>query len=158
MAKGRERTQKWYLKNEEEVMNELGLKAASGSGNGWIEKEDGENDHVIAQLKSTDKESYRITQLDLEKLEYHAMVSNKIPLFIIQFLNKDSRYALMAIEDIPKVAEYIKTGEVIKDDHEPLIIPDIKPKKKQPKIKSSSDAREEFNRQKKKEWEERKYK
>lgn len=158
MAKGRERTTKWYFKNEREVLLDLGLKPAKGSGNSWIEKEDGENDYVIAQLKSTDKQSYKLNQLDIEKLEYHAMVANKVPMFVIQFLNKDSRYALVAIEDIPKLAQYINTGEMDKPSEEPLIIPDVKPKKpKKPKIVSSKNAKDQFYKEKQDKWENRRW-
>lgn len=159
MAKGRERTTKFYFNNEKEVMESLGLKPTKGSGSNWVEKEDGENDHVLAQLKSTDKESYKVTQLDLEKLEYHAMVANKIPMFIIQFLNKDSRYALVAIDDISKIAEYIETGDVEKIDYEvPVNLNEPKKKKRnKPKIKSNADARKRFFEEKEKQWEERKW-
>jgi hypothetical protein len=160
MAKGRERKQKWYLKNEVEVMTDLGLKPAKGSGNGWIEKEDGENDYVLAQLKSTDKQSYKLNQLDIKRLEYNAMVAKKIPMFVLQFLNDDSRYALVAIEDLPDIAEYIKTGNVVQAREEPILDLEDKPKKRKskPVIKSSASAREEYFAQKQKEWEERKYK
>jgi Holliday junction resolvase len=158
MSKGRQRTQKWYLKNEAEVMQDLGLKPAKGSGNGWVEKEDGENDYVIAQLKSTDKESYKINQLDLEKLEYHAMVSSKTPMFVIQFLNNDSRYALVSIEDIPKIAEYINTGRIEKTQSEPIIELSELPKKDINKIKSSKSSRDKFFKDKEKAWENRKWK
>jgi hypothetical protein len=160
MAKGRQRSQKWYLRNEREVMAELGLQATEGSGAGWLQKEDGENDYILAQLKSTDKQSYSIKQLDLDKLEYHAQVSNKTPVFIVQFLNNDSRYALMAIEDIPIVAEYIKTGHVNKPSEGPIIGPDDvpAPKPNKPKVKSNAKAREAFNRQREQEREARKWK
>jgi hypothetical protein len=159
MAKGRERTQKFYFKNEAEVMRDLGLEPTKGSGSSWIEKEDGENDFVLAQLKSTDKQSYKLSQLDIEKLEYHAMVSNKIPMFVLQFLNKDSRYALVAIEDIPKLAEYINTGEIKgMDENHTINIPDVKQKKPKKKIKSSKSAREQFFKEKEEAWENRKYK
>lgn len=158
MSKGRQRSQKWYLKNEAEVMKDLGLKPTKGSGGGWIEKEDGQNDYVIAQLKSTDKESYKLNKLDLEKLEYNAMVTKKIPIFIIQFLSDDSRYALMAIEDIPKIAEYINTGEVANvSDEEIIILEDTKTKPPKKVISSGSSARERFNKQKQKEWENRRW-
>lgn len=158
MPKGRERSAKFYLKNEYEVMKDLGLKATKGSGNTWIDKEDGQNDHIICQLKSTDKESYKLTQLDLEKLEYNAMVSRKIPMFLLQFLNKDSRYAIVALEDIPKIAKYINTGEIEKPQESLIELQDIKPKKpNKPKISSSKNAREKFFKEKEKKWEERKW-
>jgi hypothetical protein len=159
MAKGRQRTQKWYLRNEKEVMNDLGLKETKGSGGGWIEKEDGQNDFVIAQLKSTDKESYKLNKLDIEKLEYNAMVTKKIPMFVIQFLRDDSRYALVAIEDIPKIAEYINTGEVTNVPDEDWGLEDTPKDRPQKKVISSgSKAREKFNKQKQEDWENRKWK
>lgn len=153
--KGRERKAKFYFRNEEEVLKELGLKPAAGSGNGWIDKEDGENDYVICQLKSTDKQSYKLNKLDLEKLEYHSNVSNKIPLFVIQFLKDNSRYALMNIEDIPKIAEYIETGETHIENIN-LDIVETKPKQNKNKIKSSKSDREKFFEERSKEWEEKK--
>lgn len=159
MAKGRERTQKWYLRNEEEVMKDLGLSPTRASGSGWIEKEDGHNDYVIAQLKSTDKQSYKLSKLDLDKLEHNALVSHKIPMFIIQFLKDDSRYALVNIEDIPKIAEYIETGETQVDDTFDIDLSgrvETKPKRVK-KIKSSASSREQFYKEKERYWEEKRW-
>ena len=58
------RNGKFYRKNEREVMKNLGLKPTKNSGSGWIEKEDGENETIIAQLKSTDSESIKVNLLD----------------------------------------------------------------------------------------------
>lgn len=163
MPKGRQRTQKFYFKNEAEVMKDLGLTPTKGSGSGWIEKEDGYNDHVIAQLKSTDKQSYKLNHLDLAKLEHNAMVENKIPMFILQFLSNDSRYALVNIEDIPALAEYIETGEVKMEQSN--IIKDfieggeeLSPVKPKRTIKSSASAREKFHKEKQDSWERKKWK
>ena len=65
------RTTKFYRKNEEEVMESLGLKPTKNSGSGWIEKEDGQSDNVICQLKSTDAQSIKVNQKDLRMLEYN---------------------------------------------------------------------------------------
>ena len=158
MVKGRERTTKFYFQNEKEVMTELGFMPTKGSGSSWIEKEDGENDFLLAQLKSTDKQSYKLNQLDIEKLEYNAYTAHKIPMFIIQFLNNDSRYALVAIEDIPKISEYIKTGDMEKPPEGPQFIPDDQPKKKPVNtVKSSKNARDKFYDKKQKVWEEKKW-
>jgi len=159
--KGMQRSTKFYFKNEKEVMEDLGLKAVPGSGSQWTHKEDGENDYVLAQLKSTDKQSYKLNKLDLEKLEYHSMVAHKVPLFILQFLNDDSRYAIIKIEDIPKLNEYINTGQV-KNVSEGLIfnpedIEETKPKRPKRKIKSSASARELFYKQKEEEWENKRW-
>ena len=59
------RSTKFYRKNEEEVMRSLGLTPTKNSGAGWIEKEDGQNEHVICQLKSTDAQSIRVIQKDI---------------------------------------------------------------------------------------------
>ena len=75
------RTAKFYAKNEYELMKELGLKATKNSGAGWIEKEDGQNEHVIAQLKSTDKNSISLKLLDLEKLNLTKIFEDKRQIF-----------------------------------------------------------------------------
>lgn len=152
MVKGRERSAKYYFRNEEEVIKELGLNPTPGSGSGWKHKEDGENEQILAQLKSTDKESYKLNKLDIEKLEYNAMVANKLPIFILQFLKDNSRYALVDIEDIPKIAEYINTGE-IEDGSEAIEtftkgIGDKKQGPKKKKIGSSAKARKQFYKEK----------
>ena len=68
-------------------MEMLGLKPTTASGAGWIEKEDGQDNDFICQLKSTTNRSYRIQLDDLETLEYNAIVSHKVPVFAIQFLD-----------------------------------------------------------------------
>lgn len=168
MAKGRERSVKFYFQNEAEVMRELGLEPTKGSGSSWVEKEDGQNDHIIAQLKSTDKQSYKLNKLDLEKLEYNASVARKIPMFIVQFLSDDSRYALVNIDDIPDIAKYIEFGEVEKpddnfinmvDDHSDLeTIAPVEKKKTKQKVKSSASARKKFFKEKEAAWEKKKWK
>ena len=62
------RSTKFYRKNEAEVMQQLGLKPTKNSGAGWIEKEDGQNDYIIAQLKSTDANSIKVNLRDIEIL------------------------------------------------------------------------------------------
>ena len=58
------RSGKFYRRNEAEVMESLGLKPTKNSGSGWIEKSDGQSEHVICELKSTDAKSYRLTLED----------------------------------------------------------------------------------------------
>lgn len=105
------RTGKFYRKNEAEVMKALGLKPTKNSGSGWIEKEDGQNENIICQLKSTDAQSIKINKLDLDKLNYNAGVCNKIPVFAIQFLQSNEVYVLFKPEDLPEVNEYLNTGK-----------------------------------------------
>ena len=102
------RTQKFYSENEKKTMRSLGLKPTLASGAGWIEKEDGHNDYVIAQHKSTDAESYRLCQSDLRKLEYHALIDKKIPLFVVEFLNNGEIYLIVKPGDIMAIVNYIE--------------------------------------------------
>lgn len=97
------RSTKYYRKNESEVMRKLGFKPTKNSGAGWLEKEDGENDFCLCQLKSTDKESISIKQKDLHTLEYNAIVSHKTPVLVIQFIQNDEVYLLIKPEDLEQI-------------------------------------------------------
>lgn len=144
------RSGKFYRKNEAEVMKALGLNPTKNSGSGWIEKEDGQSNDVICQLKSTDASSIKVNKKDLDVLSYNAAVAHKIPVFAIQFLQSDEVYLLIKPELLCDAAKYIETGEYtptddvfggIKNELEDIIT--------QPKrvIKSSSLARKEFHQE-----------
>ncbi len=142
------RSGKFYYNNEREVMENLGLKQVKGSGNGWVEKEDGENEFILCQLKSTDAQSIRVQQLDVHKLVEHAAVSRKYPLFAIQFLNTNEVWLMARPEDFTQVAKYIDTGVCEKPETsivEEMEIEIMKEGNKKKKIVSSSDAREKFH-------------
>lgn len=100
------RKSRFWFKNEKELMRSLGLNPAPGSGNGII-KEDGQNEYLIAQLKSTDKDSTTIKMQDLNSLFYNAAVSGKTPVFINQFINGPILLT-MRIEDALQVCEYLQ--------------------------------------------------
>lgn len=149
------RSGKYYFKNEKQLMLELGLKPTKASGSGWVEKEDGQNDFVIAQLKSTDAQSIKINKLDLEKLEYNAYVCKKLPLFIIEFLNDHSIYFLVSPLDIPEMAEFIKYGPSNVDSHlnnskgsDSIIGPQVNTIETRQVIKSNSKKRDKYWRDK----------
>ena len=130
------RSGKFYRNNEREVMKLLGLEPTPNSGSFWLVKEDGQNENVICQLKSTDNNSIKINKLDLDKLSYNSLVAHKLPVFAIQFLNSNEVFLVVKPEDITDIAKYINTGE--KPDTDTIInIPDIKQKAVR-KIKSSS--------------------
>ena len=145
-SNNQKRSFKFYRKNEEEVMESLGLKPTKNSGSGWIEKEDGQNDYLICQLKSTDAQSIKVNQKDIRILEYNAEVAHKLPIFAIQFLNTGEVWLMAKPEDFTFVAEYINTNQISKDatsvfdDVEE--VEDIKqrPRKKIGSNKSSRDA------------------
>lgn len=98
------------FKHEKKVMKKLGFKPQFASGAGWIDKEDGENEIALAQLKSTIKESMSIKLADLNKLVYHANVSEKIPVFVIEFTGNRGTWLMIRPEDLPE--NFFKEEEV----------------------------------------------
>lgn len=141
---GTQRSGKFYRKNEADVMQQLGLEPTPNSGSGWIVKEDGQNENIICQLKSTDANRITVVKQDLDKLEYNANVTHKLPVFAIQFIKSNDTYLMVRPEDLVNVAQYLKTGEAPNIDFGVEITEhEMKPKKKKA-IKSSSNARTEF--------------
>ncbi len=144
------RSGKWYRKNEEEVMKSLGLTPTKNSGSGWVEKEDGQSETVICQLKSTDAESIRIHQKDLHTLEYNATVCRKLPVFAVQFIGSNEVYLMIKPELLVDAAKFLQTGEYTQgaqligvdlSEHEDMTAIGGKV------IKSSSSGRETYNRE-----------
>ena len=148
------RSGKFYSKNEKETLSKLGLRPIPFSGAGWVEKEDGENEFSLVQLKSTEASSYRVDMLDIKKLEYHASVSNKVPIFLIQFLKHDKIYALVNLEDLDELHEIFNNEDNIvrkkgSDSYEEVAVV-----KKM--VQSSSKARKQFFEEKEKQYAKRK--
>lgn len=145
-SNNQKRSFKFYRKNEEEVMESLGLKPTKNSGSGWIEKEDGQSDYLICQLKSTDAQSIKVNQKDIRILEYNAEVAHKLPIFAIQFLNTGEVWLMAKPEDFTSVAEYINTNQIseaatsVFDDVEEVEDVKQRPRKKIGSSKSSRDA------------------
>ena len=144
------RSGKFYRKNEADVMKALGLKPTKNSGSGWIEKEDGQSEHVICQLKSTDANSIKVNKKDLDVLSYNAAVTHKLPVFAIQFLQSNEVYLIVKPEMLCDAAKFIETGEYMSanefvgvdlSEHEEMTTSTKKV------IKSSSNARENFKRE-----------
>jgi hypothetical protein len=108
------RSTKFYRKNEAEVMKRLGFKPTKNSGAGWIEKEDGQNEQCICQLKSTDKQSISIKQNDIHILEQNAAISHKLPVFALQFLNTGEVWVMIKPEDLSLIQSLV-AGEDISE-------------------------------------------
>lgn len=140
------RSGKFYSRNEKQTLKALGLTPAPASGAGWVVKEDGENDNVMVQLKSTDASSYRFDMLDIKKLEYHADVSNKIPIFLVQFLKQDRIYALLPVEYVKPIIEGKKKGDIGGSSKGLVEIEEVVSVSTKPKIKSSASARAAFHK------------
>lgn len=139
---------KFYSKNEKEVMKGLGLTPAPASGAGWIVKEDGENELSMVQLKSTDSTRYTLDMLDMKKLEYHAQVSNKIPIFLVQFLQEDRMYAIVPVDSILDLSKALETGHV----QERISIKPEKLVSSRAMIRSSKTSRDKFFEEKEKQY------
>lgn len=104
------RTTKWYRKNEAEVMRRLGFKPTRNSGATWIDKGDGQNEHCICELKSTDNASYRLEQTILHTLEANAIEAHKLPVFALQFINVDEVWLAVKETDIGAFKQLIKAS------------------------------------------------
>lgn len=111
-----------------------------------IEKEDGQNDYVICQLKSTDAQSIKINQKDIRILEKNAIVAHKLPVFAIQFLNTGEVWLMCKPENLSGVSEFINTGEV-KENIFDIDLSSSKDVLVNPKrvIKSSGNSRNKFH-------------
>ena len=105
------RSTRFYRKNEVEVIHRLGINPTINSGAGWIQKEDGESDLFMCQLKSTDNKSISVKQEDINALEYHACISHKIPIFALQFLTTDSVYVMIPEEEFKEYQNYKKAKQ-----------------------------------------------
>lgn len=104
------RTTKWYRKNETEVMQRLGFKPTRNSGATWIDKGDGQNEHCICELKSTDNASYRLEQTTLHTLEANAIEAHKLPVFALQFLNVDEVWLAVKETDIEAFKQLVRAS------------------------------------------------
>lgn len=143
---------KFWFKNEKEVMRSLGFEPVKGSGSGWIHKEDGESEFALAQLKSTEAESYKLNYLDLEKLEYHASVSHKLPVFVVQFLNRGT-YILLNVEKLDQMYDFLVQNKVDTKGTELKIDEGVtKQTVKNEKIKSSGKERQKFYKERENQW------
>lgn len=148
------RTIKYYRKNEREVMEDLGLKPTKNSGAGWIEKEDGQNEQIIAQLKSTDKNSIRVNKTDLDTLFYNAAVSHKTPVFVLQFLETDEIYFILRPCDVESFSGELKNNacndlrDVLESTIENIEYARMgEGASKKKRVTSGGDARVNFNRE-----------
>lgn len=105
------RSTRFYRKNEAEVMKRIGLIPTANSGSGWIQKEDGESEHFLCQLKSTDKESISMRQMDIRALRNHAAEAHKIPVFALQFLSSDEVWVAVRESDLQEIKDILSGKE-----------------------------------------------
>lgn len=140
----KQRNPKFWFDREKVKMKMLGLKPQPGSGSGELYKEDGEDEFFLCQLKSTEKESFRLQQRDLDKLFYHASLDEKIPLFAIDFVETETFMICCRFEDLFEVSEILGGREV---KRRKIRENDLKPikQKKVKKIKNDIRPEDLFN-------------
>lgn len=146
------RSGKFYYRNERETMEMLGMRQVPGSGNGWVAKEDGENEHLLCQLKSTDGDSIGIKKIDIDKLLLNAETEHKLPVFAVQFLKSGEVYLLVRPIDIEEVAEYLDTGVVKRPEKDDIVEVKKTRMKKKSVVRSSESARERFKAENDRKW------
>lgn len=101
------RGKKFYNKNEKNTLSDLGFTPTIASGSGWVEKEDGESEFALSQLKTTDAESIRIKEQDLLTLAYNADMCRKLGIFFIQFLKTNNVYMMINVNDIEQIKDIV---------------------------------------------------
>ena len=100
---------KW-ARREKYIMEKLGLKPQPGSGSGWLHKEDGENDEVLAQLKSTDCKGISVTRQIWYDTWKHARQSHKVPVLVLDFLDPDGELLIVCRpKDLDTVSKSLNT-------------------------------------------------
>lgn len=100
-----------WRKIERQVMQSLGLKATPLSGGGWVQKEDGESDKILAQMKGSEGKAISVKRQDWDDLIRHARISRKLPVFVVVFAG-DEPYVMVRAGDLQKAAKYLKYGEM----------------------------------------------
>lgn len=146
------RSGKDWFRNEAEVMKLLGLEQVPGSGSSWIAREDGENENVLCQLKSTDAQSIRVQLQDIHELQVHALTSHKLPVFAIQFRDSNEVFLLVSPVQLHEVAEYLVDPRKRHDKTE--ILGDGLGEWEPPEpVGSAKKARERFQRENSKKFE-----
>lgn len=151
------RSGKFYRSNESEIMRSLGLQPTSNSGSGWVEKEDGQSESVICQLKSTDANSIRLNLDDWNTLEYNAAVSHKLPVFALQFIGTGDVFLAVRPDDLKAVAAALtgdavyrsKVARALESVSKDVLLPIRKdvPETAQTTVKSAHKAREAYARE-----------
>ena len=77
-----------------------------------VEKEDGQSEQCICQLKSTDKQSISIKQNDIHILEQNAAIAHKLPVFALQFLNTGEVWVMIKPEDLSLIQSLVAGDDI----------------------------------------------
>lgn len=133
------RNSKWYFQNEKKIAKRYNLKLTKRSGAGWLEKEDAYNEYILAQFKTTEKESYRLQLDDLEILFKNSTMGNKIPLFVVEFYKKFD-LLIMKPEHLLLISKYLQYNNCLHDIKSDIEYKDVRMSNKS--IKSNNIVEE----------------
>ena len=103
------RKAKFWFDSEKKIMRRLNLKPQPMSGAGYLHKEDGENDELLVQLKSTEAKSISVSRQLWRDLVFHADTSHKTPVLVLDLLG-DVLLVCCEPQDLEKVSKSMKGG------------------------------------------------
>ena len=74
---------------EKRLAKTYGGQTNSGSGNGWIRKNDVRTDDLSIEAKYTDAKQFTLKNEDLKKAEQYALIDGRDSVFMISFSGRD---------------------------------------------------------------------
>jgi hypothetical protein len=86
----------WKLKEKNDAKTIKG-KVVRGSGSRWYNPGDARSDNFLVESKYTEKGSYSLNKKKLDKLYREALMTYKIPLFMVQI--QDTEVVVMFKDD-----------------------------------------------------------
>ena len=93
----------FWAKHEKEVMRQLHLNPQPASGASWLKPEDGENNAIVAQLKSTKGGAITIRRTVIVDLINHALISHKVPVLVLDFVDS-FLFVAFRIQDLEELS------------------------------------------------------
>jgi len=98
----------WKLKEKNDAKTIDG-KRVRGSGNRWYNPGDSRSNDYLVESKFTEKDSYSLNRKKLQKIYKEALLTYKIPLFMVQI--KDMEVVIMFKEDWKKLVPHDESLE-----------------------------------------------
>jgi hypothetical protein len=82
-------------RQERNIAKRYGGTTNAGSGNGWVRKNDVRTEDESIECKITTKGSYTLKVSELIQAEQHAILDDRVMLFIIEFASNNRRYVIL---------------------------------------------------------------
>ena len=95
MNRDRKRSQR----QEKRLSEEFGGTTNSGSGNGWLRKNDVRSDDLSIEAKTTMAKQYTLRLNELKQAEKYALLDDRIMAFVIEFAAQGDEYVVLNKED-----------------------------------------------------------